>query len=478
MIIKCEKCLTKFRLDDAKVAEKDVKVRCSKCKHVFAVSRLKSDTGLPEAAGAAAAVGLQQAASSALPEMDPRTHPDLSLENEAFAEQDRQASTGFTLGGSESTITGPGDETFSFSTEQEPSDTASGQSFSSAEGADVDFTSFDFGDSAAEQTVAAPSTPFEIPAAVERPAIPQGLDFSGDDMFGEVVPPKAEEPEAAISFDFGTDSFEESIDMGSLDAVGNDSGLSLGTTGEVPFSLGDIDFGDELTSVAVQQVNPDELKPSQELLFAPLAEAQPKPADSAEPGAGFGGGPASTAQELPPLSIASRRKQSPLFGGLIAVVGLLVVGILGYVGFTNFSTDKTTAREEAGTISLQAVKAVYIHSKVAGKLLAISGEARNGYAKPRAALQVKGLVYDGTGQVLTSKQAYCGNPLTDEQVATLPLEKIEAAMANQFGDSLGNLEVAPGKVVPFTVVIPMPAKGAKDFGVEVVGSTVAAGKQQ
>src|SRR5512137_2159122 len=39
MIIQCEQCRTKFRLDDAKIKEGGVKVRCSKCKHVFLVSR-------------------------------------------------------------------------------------------------------------------------------------------------------------------------------------------------------------------------------------------------------------------------------------------------------------------------------------------------------------------------------------------------------------------------------------------------------
>ncbi len=39
MIIQCEKCLTKFRLDDSRVTERGVKVRCTKCKHVFTVRK-------------------------------------------------------------------------------------------------------------------------------------------------------------------------------------------------------------------------------------------------------------------------------------------------------------------------------------------------------------------------------------------------------------------------------------------------------
>src|ERR1039457_6710023 len=39
MIIQCEQCNTKFKLDDAKVPGKGIKVRCAKCKQVFMVQR-------------------------------------------------------------------------------------------------------------------------------------------------------------------------------------------------------------------------------------------------------------------------------------------------------------------------------------------------------------------------------------------------------------------------------------------------------
>ena len=39
MIIQCDQCNTKFKLDDARVPDKGVKVRCAKCKHIFKVQR-------------------------------------------------------------------------------------------------------------------------------------------------------------------------------------------------------------------------------------------------------------------------------------------------------------------------------------------------------------------------------------------------------------------------------------------------------
>jgi hypothetical protein len=224
----------------------------------------------------------------------------------------------------------------------------------------------------------------------------------------------------------------------------------------------------------VQQINPEDLKPSQESLFAPLAKAQAEEITKSF----LADEPLTSQQELPPLSISSRRKQNPLSGRVIALVAVLVVACLGYVGYSSLSTSKEASSIEVGKISVQAVKAAYVKNSGAGELLVISGEAVNEYSKPRAALQVKVSVTDGTGQSAATKTAYCGNPLTREQLQSLPLDKIEAAMANQFGDSLANMEVAPGKGIPFLVVLANLPKGARDFVTQPAGSTVATGKQQ
>lgn len=39
MIIQCAQCKARFRLDDSKVSDAGIKVRCSKCKHIFVVKK-------------------------------------------------------------------------------------------------------------------------------------------------------------------------------------------------------------------------------------------------------------------------------------------------------------------------------------------------------------------------------------------------------------------------------------------------------
>ncbi|MDD2898607.1 MAG: DUF3426 domain-containing protein [Desulfuromonadaceae bacterium] len=493
MIIQCDKCRTKFRLDDSRVSDKGVKVRCTKCKSVF---RVQKDT--PEVAPfVSEAAHNDQNETLVAPSEDTLfgTAPvaESSPEYEIGADTTLQYESEDRSGGELSQFD---PSAFSFESDllldEDKGTVGAVAEEPAASDGEVDFTSFDFGDGESEvETFSIPAvsgdeaTTAEMPEtatqAEPRKEVLQGLDFS-DDMFGAVVQPTPEPSSEPITFDFEGDSFAESMDMGSRQPGGKGGTLfSLDTSADAPFNLDDIDFGDELTSVAIQQVNPDDLQPAQKTLFAPLADAQGTAAaagDAEQQQPVAGDISVGDLHELPPLSIASRRKQSPIFTGLIAVVAILVISVLGYFGYTSLSSPKDNASQDTGKIGIQSVKAVYITNDSAGELLVVSGEALNEYPKPRAALQVKVTVFDSTGQSIATKSAYGGNPLTEEQLESLPLDKIEAAMANQFGDSLANMEVAPGKAIPFVVVLANIPKGAKDFGVQSAGSTVATGKQQ
>ena len=475
MIIQCEKCQTRFRLDDSRVKDKGVKVRCTKCKNVFRVQ--KDVTEEEPLAPLFAAEAVQEASfnSETLENYSVSNVPtDLfSFETTSFDDSDTPIDAGNHI------VTDSEEIPVSAA---KPADVTS----------EADFSSFDFGECNSESDSTMQSTlsiddftdvAVETAATLPKKEIPQGLDFSDDDMFGEVAQTTPEATGEAITFDFGGDSFAESIQMSGQDSSRKSGNLlSASTPVDTSFNLGEIDFGDELTSVAVQQVNPDDLKPSQEILFAPIIEAQDKTAgDNTFNQPLSGENLVADQYELPPLSISSRRKPNPFFGAVVGAISVMVISIIGYVAYLGYSSSVSTTKEsgvlESGKISVKGVKAVFIENDEAGELLVISGEALNEYSKERAALQVKVTVFDSAGQSIASKSAYGGNPLTEEQLESLQLEKIEAAMANQFGDSLANMEVAPGKSIPFVVVIANLPKGAKDFAVESAGSTVATGKQ-
>ncbi len=47
MIVKCERCQTRFKIPDEKVTDKGVKVRCTKCQHTFRVAREDASSATP-----------------------------------------------------------------------------------------------------------------------------------------------------------------------------------------------------------------------------------------------------------------------------------------------------------------------------------------------------------------------------------------------------------------------------------------------
>jgi hypothetical protein len=346
-----------------------------------------------------------------------------------------------------------------------------GQHFATESVPDAPFESAFFENTSLSSELTAPN--IEPAAAVPWKEMPDGPGFSEEDMSGAVVQDAPEALNGTSAFGYEDSSFAEPMDANGRDLNGNsDTSFSLETPGDAPFNPG------ELEPETIQQVKPEDLSFSQKMLSAHLAETHDKATEDDLMQTFLEKDAIGAEQELPPLSIVSRRKQSSLYGVVIAVIALLVISVLGYLGYSSFSALKVTAVPETGRIGVRAVKAAFIENKEAGDLLVISGEAFNEYPKPRAALQIKVTVFDAAGQAAVTKSAYGGNPLTEEQLKSLPLDKIEAVMANQFGDSLANMEVAPGKGIPFVVVLANLPKGAKDFGVQSVGSTVATGKQQ
>ena len=401
MIIQCEKCQTRFRLDDSRVTDKGVKVRCTRCKHVFTVQKETPTVSPFEHGGALTGF------------------PPFAAQDEAPAAtpEDQQCAP-------ESVPGAP------FDTEVSGETSAGGETadFSPVETSDFDDSAMPFESDELQSGGTVVGLAEEAGADAHPKEAPQGFDFS--DIFETAEKTAPEAPSAAISADF-----TEPDEIASQDSSGESAAL-----------------------------------------FPPEApvEAQDKPVD-VNIAESFQ--MRDSAADLPPLSIASRRRQSPVFGALVTVIAVLVILVLGYFGYSSFSTPSETAAPEAGKISLRAVKAAFVVNKEAGELLVVSGEALNEYSKPRAALQVKVTVFDDAGQSAVTRTAYCGNPLTKEQLESLPLDKINAVMANQFGDSLVNIEVASGRTIPFVVVLANLPKGARDFTVQSAGSTVATGKQ-
>jgi hypothetical protein len=303
----------------------------------------------------------------------------------------------------------------------------------------------------------------------------------------------ADESAAPLDFNVNLDDF---ADAGAI-PQDKEGGTKAALAGDEHFAIEDIDFGDELTALPSQEVNPADSKGGLDFDFSHLDEphesaslpesepsalflsrleqpykeeaaAQPEPPKPTKP----------ATEEQPPLPITSRRKPFLMMPVVLSAVAVIGMGIMIYMGNSRAPEEAAKPAPPAGNITLSAVDASFIKNKKAGDLLVISGTVVNNFTTPRAAVQIKGLVYGGNDQVLASKTAYCGNTLTNEQLTTMPLKTIEAAMANQFGSTLDNLEVAPGKSIPCMVVISDLPEEAKNYGAELAGSSPVTPKQK
>ena len=77
-----------------------------------------------------------------------------------------------------------------------------------------------------------------------------------------------------------------------------------------------------------------------------------------------------------------------------------------------------------------------------------------------------------TGKVPVHEELiYCGNVMSDLELANLEWDKIEARLANRLGDNRSNVKIEPGKSIPFMVVFSGLPDDLEEFTIEVTGST-------
>jgi predicted Zn finger-like uncharacterized protein len=354
----------------------------------------------------------------------------------------------------------------------------------------LDFGEFSF----AEEPAVMNEEP--LSAAKETP------DF-GDFSFPEEPPLTKKTPTADASDGFGSFPLSDELQQkeGEAAAPVPSDAFSLG---EFPFSQ---DFAGKEAQATAEPAGAAGLAAAAGLVGAAGAAAsaaakRPEPAappvfpatDTEKPSVqeaaldfGFG----ANEEELPPLSISSRRKGRSLLTIFIVAVSVLVILALSGAGLYLLQSGPVALEKfdklglgfvakwfgmespEEGRITIRNPLAAFHQNKEAGEIFVVTGEAVNSFRKARASIHVKVSLFDKNGAVLLQKTAYCGNKLSTEQLATLPMAKIESIMNNQFGDSLSNLGVKPGQTIGFVVAIANVPKEAVDFGVDVVGSTVA-----
>lgn len=513
MIIQCDQCKTKFRLDDSKVTETGVRVRCSRCKHTFIVKK-----EAPEEEADFDMI-LQSFGES---RTDEKGRSDEISSASSANQESVQSAEGVSVpnaSGTGSTACWSGGDPTGTVSEGTAKDSASEETGSASSGIDnFDFGDFPLADEAAEVKPSLHSLTEEETEKDQRHV--SGSEIPGEqsaallkshDLYGD-----ADKSAEDTVF---TEEFGEDRSVGS-DTLESPSELSLQLQSEKNTMESGIFEGKEVTvnfpdtEKAVEaecgpcNVHNDafvgiepEVKEESTILPAgnqgEISIATGKemlPVSSAEDAQRLkthrlGDFADEADDELPPLSIASRRKGISMIPIALMVAALLIILALSATGFyffkgqsgmptiqsfgvlTNwFKQDVNTG----GEIAIKDLEGTFLVNIDGGEIFVVRGEAFNNSKKPRTAVQVKGIIYGANGKMLAEKSVYCGNVLSNDQLVTFPMGTIEKSLNNnQISGSLDHQVVQSGKGIPFTIVFKNIPQGAGEFGAEILGSTVA-----
>jgi len=493
MIIQCDHCSAKFRLDDSKLANGPVKVRCAKCKEIFVVQQEEpaSESTLSPQPESAPSAG--DGMGAAIPAEPPGNTEDLfsqgatdfSFDVESPAVKN-EAASGSTDSLSEfdwqgtSTDSNTPETSLGFDLSSFDASLASAAADATAE--DADNSDFDFGDmnfNAEGEQPAERSAEADLSPADDYSAGFGDISFSDQPADSTpVIDSQAAYSSEAVSApaDISTQPADHSNSDDFMLSFDSDPAQQSSSSASVAVEPEHVNFGEFSFGETGGPASKDNGAPTVGLMEQDSGEFDAVGFSEQYP-----------EEDLPPASLTSRKKSGSLFPLLVIAAAMLLIIALAGSGVYFFGGPKAFSKiglgflvdwygdkaVEDGSIALQGVTATYIINSTAGELFVVRGEAVNNFKKPRASIQIKVSLLGAGGASLVTKSAFCGNSLSNEQLASLPLAKVEEIMNNQFGDSLANLGLKPGGMIPFVVVVSPVAKDATDYTVQVGGSTVA-----
>jgi predicted Zn finger-like uncharacterized protein len=431
VIITCEKCETRFKLDDARISADGVKVRCSRCKHAFRVAPPQP----PGASDADVADALAREAVAPEPVADEQTQ-----------------------------VLGPSDEHEDHTQVLDHDAVDLMGSPRSADEPDEE-SDWEFNEDPAEAAAEpAPAVDPQVEAPIEMAASPppvESVHTAPDvDPMSEFL---ASEPGA------GADAGDGSLaDLGSpedWDLLGPDVGpaatseaaASLDAEPEPEVAVAD---ADEATGLSLETETETETETGTETEIEAEAEVASSTPHDTLPEAGV----AQLRLDVGPPSLAARATQIVAWA---AVAGLLLV-----VAWASLRPpvpqSMSLAVAELGVLQATDVRAGVIENAVAGPLLVVSGQVRNPQAGPRlpeGALRVR--LVDGSGAALAGAEAWLAPA---PEAATLREQAPQELLGAQAlgAKALARTPLAPGESMPVAAVFTSIPAQARGFRLEVV----------
>jgi len=420
MIIECPSCRTKFRLDEARIKGRGARVRCRRCGDAIVV--LKPE----EAQAAEAGVGtldLRSAVGEPPSEGMPSSgKDDIDLAFEKFLASGKEE---------ESATAG----------ETEPGRLAElAVDFRPEEKIDLSPTA----ESVEKETLPpAPLADFMMSNA-------DTLDLLKREFGKESE--RGSEQELDIS---GNLRPEPGIPLSSPEAPEAPLPVFPPPAAEEPAPLPPQDFEEQLREAAAQTAEP----------------APPPPMPETPP----------AKDPHPPIPPERREAASPLFRPSLAALVLLFLALAGggaYLGFTKGGQDLLRSwfpgmeslwlrgGKPGPQFDVRNLIGYYEPNAESGNLFIIKGQVVNVGRTRKSGIRIHSALLNDKDQTIVETSCYAGNVLPGETLRAAPRGKIEEILSNRFGERLMNMEVPPGKSIPFMVVFFNAPEGISAYRLE------------
>ncbi|MEW5909561.1 MAG: DUF3426 domain-containing protein [Thermodesulfobacteriota bacterium] len=498
MIVTCDKCQSRFNLDESLIKENGAKVQCSKCRSVFTVS---PSSGLPES------INIDDVLpGTENPIQDTPLFPLSPEKGEMKKESDMK------------TEKAKGDIL------DELNDIDLSEIFDSAEGktrksihdgiefeldssdsllknqkvspGDLDLD-FEIDDVAAKESAKSKPLAHEVPSEQK-----QDLDlFDLEEILEIERQPKTEKKPAPETEEIKLE-FESAGTETSQPAMVEPVPVSRPEkpSDHEPASdvIDEIDLSEfQVRAEEDKQKEPEtekEVKKEKELELEFKIDVEQTPDETArEPATSIEEGPAAPMESIPQKALYSDEKPTATAFpipvekkrmGITARIGILIllvgVAVSGAVYLMNqfgieipfVSSFLGEDAQDQGNLKLVPLEAdgKFIQNEKAGKLFVIKGRIRNDYPRNRTHAQVTGKLISKTKQILATRTVFCGNIIPDPDLVRLDMKVIESRLSNQAGENKINTDIKPSQILPFMIVFSSLPEDLDEYSVEVAGS--------
>lgn len=408
MIISCPSCNTKFNIDENKIKGKSVKLKCSRCGHMFA------------------------------PLMEPvqEEKPDEALQKPQ---------------------------------ELSPGETQESTGTSAEEGQQMDDELKSAIDEALKEFKLAESKTAETPSDFDfGETVKPENEIVGDINFSVREEPKKEEEFVSSGFELKT---EDILGTSKSDTPEMEGFQSTKISSE-PDLIGDLELelGGKKTEARTDEVLP-EVKEDDFGLETPQKTVTPPPAPAFSKTPTPGPVRPTPVQVRAP-AIPERAPSRGVLPYIFFFFIVAASGILGYQYRNELSSlipgrNQEVVQQKAFTV----VQSKYnFMQNIRGQtLFIVEGKAKNASTKVQSFLKLKVTLKDTDGRGIAEKEFYAGNIVSDEALRTEPAPQVEERFNNRVGDALANMNIKPQDEVPFMVVF-YDIPNVSSYSIEVISS--------